>query len=133
MKTVFTLAVLLIMITGCKAGNTPGVKEDPIPLEAYPHIEAIGDAKKYVMAAQPIVTGGGPTPLSVNVPIRSNQSYSDVHVQYKFTFFDIDGNELQPEMSWMPKTLYPRSQTQVSATAIDTTAVDWRLTIRIGR
>jgi len=82
---------------------------------------------------RPSVTGGGSVPLSVSVPLRTNLKSRDCNIQYKFEFYDADGNLLQPDMAWMPKKLLPQSQERVSATAIDTTAIDWRLRIRDGR
>ena len=126
------LLALPLIAVGCTSTKPPVAKDDPVPVSAYPQVEAIGEANRYVLVAEPVINGGGNVPLSVSVPIRTTTT-KDLNVQYKFVFFDAAGNALQPEMTWMPKRLLSRSQAQVSATAIDTTAVDWRLSIRMGR
>jgi uncharacterized protein YcfL len=135
-RNLVTACIAIVSIgwaAGCTSTDPYTAKTDPVPHYAYPQVETIGDANKHVLVSQPVVTGGGHVPLSVSVPIRSNLSGRDLNVQYQFTFFDAVGNVVEPQMTWMPQRLLPRSQVMVRAAAIDTNAVDWRLSIRIGR
>ncbi|MCE9678930.1 YcfL family protein [Shewanella sp. AS1] len=61
----------------------------------------------------------------------ANQKRSDVHIQYKFTWYDINGLTLEDDgMSWKPVKLHGKQQKQVSAVSPTGTAVRCELYIR---
>ena len=73
--------------------------------------------------------------LAVWVPIRltskSPQDYA--RVRYRFIFLDASGVPLRSQSDWRFQRLEPRAEVMLHASALDTTATDWRCEIQSAR
>ncbi|HMN95176.1 MAG TPA: DUF1425 domain-containing protein [Phycisphaerales bacterium] len=74
----------------------------------------------------------GAAPLTVQVPVR-NLSNFEYLIDYRFLFYDADGLELAPAMSWRALSLLPKQVQMLRANALDARAVDWRLEVKWAR
>lgn len=137
-----TLASVMIMSLGMvacdevKAPHGPGV--DLLPASQYPKIAAEGKPlSRALRFGAPVVTPSTPSkPMQVTVPIRSLDDEKALNVQYRFEFFDAAGRPLGDDGgrgNWRYVRLDPRIQVFLSDAALDTAAVDWRLTLQPAR
>lgn len=135
---ILTAAVAAAALQGCASPPPhrppPGSVEDPVPLALYPNINVHRPLTPYILVADPIVERDRAGTLRVDVPIRANtRPHEDLNVQYRFQFLDDRGRPLPPEPEWAYVRLDPTIQAFVSANAMDSRAVDWRLEIRPAR
>jgi len=68
-------------------------------------------------------------PMSVVQPVRNIKAFT-LQIQYQFTFLDSQGRPTEGGGGWKYLTLEPRVERFLEGVALDTNAVDWRLTIR---
>lgn len=130
------LLLALATIAGCQADPQKppqAVRPDPLPAAAIPQqivIEGLGQA---IVSGDPIVSPpvNGST-LYVTVPVR-NITDQPLNVDYRFEFFDADGRALRSNGGWSFKHFAPTLSAQVDGVALETSAVDWRLTLRPAR
>ena len=134
----FTLLGLatVLFVSGCN--NQPrgpffAGRQDRIPDQAYPKLAVIGGLHRTVVFGSPIITDAPGQPMSVVVPISNRSAKRDLHVEYKFEFFDEVGRPVEPEMSWKVKNLPHQAQVRITGTAIDNVARDWRFVVRPAR
>ena len=60
-----------------------------------------------------------------------NKVATDIHLQYKFTWYDINGYTIDNEgVAWEPLKLFGKQQTQVSGLSPNTSAVRYDLYVR---
>lgn len=119
------------LLSGVLAGcdTLPQAKRDPYHDDQYPQVAAIEGMDQYVVYGTPTVVRVEGRPISISVPMRS-RSDSDLNVQYRFEFFDQNKQVVRPEMEWRYIQIPPRMQVFLQGDALDTKAVDWRLTVR---
>jgi len=137
LMTRITLPVLVVaMLTLGACRNrvmAPHAGEaDPILLENYPRIVAQEGLGEYLAFAAPTVRPSGETPMRVTVPVRL-RSDRESRVQYRFEFFEADGQPMQDAPQWRYMVLSSRAQHFMQGAALDTRAADWRLIVRPAR
>lgn len=134
--TLCAFVLLPAICGGCRNDpnvGPPGVRGDPLPEGAYPKNVAIEGLGEGIVAGRGIVQPGtADTPLRVTVPVRSISS-KPLNVQYRFEFFDAQGRTLRSSPGWHFVHIDPRTEVQLDAAALETSAVDWRLTLRPAR
>ncbi len=67
--------------------------------------------------------------LTVAVPTRSIGDERYI-LDYRFVWYDKDGFEVKPAMSWREVVLEPKEQKRLQANALDKKAQDWKIEIR---
>ena len=67
-------------------------------------------------------------PLSVELPMR-NLSERVYHVDYRMIFYDRQGRELEPLMSWTPLVVAGKQVVRLKGRALDTRAVNWKVEV----
>lgn len=67
--------------------------------------------------------------LTVAVPTRSLGEERYI-LDYRFVWYDAEGYEVRPAMSWKEIVLEPKEQRRLQANALDTKAQDWKIEIR---
>src|SRR5699024_4890731 len=107
----------------------PAALPDNVSAAAYPKIEARGDLEKKIYYSKPVVEHPANGPLRVSVGVRSTRQ-DPIEAQFRFVFFNQTGRALTPAMDWRYIKLPARSQVFLQASALNKTAVDWRLQIR---
>jgi uncharacterized protein YcfL len=128
----FILLLSLLVLAGCDDVHAPhAIPSDKFPAGAYPKNVAVEwTLKDALVAGQTIVKDGTKDqPLSVSQPMRNIRDYA-IEVQYQFTFLDSTGRPIQPDGGWRNITLEGRVERFLEGAALDTNAVDWRLTVR---
>lgn len=110
----------------------PAGMHDPLPLEAYPRITALEGLSPWLLFEEPIVDAStADRPLRVTVPVRLGYDRPR-DVQYAYQFFDANGR-LLVERQWRFVHLEPRTVFHFEGSALETSAVDWRLEVRPAR
>jgi hypothetical protein len=125
--------VAFTALAACDTVKAPAtLRTDPLG-GAYPQNVALEGLHKYVVVDQPIVDGPTDTrPLQVSVPLRSIID-GFIHLQYRFELLDGRGRPLRSSSGFKYITIEPRTQVFLESNALDTNAVDWRLTVRKAR
>ena len=126
------IAISMFAAVGCSTAPPAGVG-DEVNVGEYPKIVAAEGLHKGVVFSQPVVER--PTelrPMRVSVPVRATTNYP-LNVQYRFTFFDIEGREMRNNQGWRFMNLPSKVGMTMDGVALDTSAVDWRLTVRPAR
>lgn len=129
-------ACFFLLVGGCQpqppAAPHAG-KADLLPVEAYPRIVVERDLRKFLIFGDPVLEVASETrPMSVTVPVRTNSDRQAAYVQYQYFFVDADGRTLS-ESGWRFQHLPPRWRRDLTATALDTNAVDFRLEVILAR
>ena len=128
---------LVTLAAGCQRDVVkppPTGRADLLPASRYPNIVATdGLQPALVFGEAKVDPGTDQMPMSVTVPVRSLEDEHPVNVQYKFEFFDAEGEPLESNRGWRFMNLTPRLQKFMRATALETKAADWRLTVRSAR
>lgn len=132
-----TTGCAIVMIAGLSA-CAPNPKApasagaDLLSVDAYPKITVDPPLNKYIVTRGPIVDASRSI-LRVVVPVRATTNSTEPNVQYRFLFYDDNGIELRQQTGWRMVQLPVRTEVQLTGTALDNTATDWRLEIRPGR
>ena len=128
-----TIGLILMTLLLGACNNTPPPRPariDPVLLESYPRIYFQGELYDRLAYAAPIVVSSIDKPMKVTVPLRVTTK-DQLNVQYRFEFYDADGVPLQPKQEgWRFIHLPQMARHYIQTSAMDTTAVDWRLVIR---
>lgn len=129
------LAVALagVVLPGCRHKKPTAAPADPVARANYPHSITIRGLEKVIVAGEPVVEPATEhKPMRVTVPVR-NTDRKVVYTQYLFEFFDAKGQPLRQTGSWQYLVIQPNMQVFMQGYAVDTSATDWRLTIRPAR
>ncbi|MBY5991261.1 YcfL family protein [Ferrimonas balearica] len=119
------ILVLTMLLTGCSSitagvaarSDRPELRIDSSSVAREVTIERV--QKRYVGDR-----------LQASAVLASRVS-TDRYLQYKFTFYDIDGIPLEPEtMSWRPINLHGGEQRPVTAVAPLPTATEFEIYVR---
>jgi uncharacterized protein YcfL len=132
MKQTLALLLAVTLLAGCDTVKAPyAIASDQVPPGQYPrNVSVSGDLSSALVAGQTIVHDASKDqPMSISQPMR-NVRDSDLKVQYQFVFLDSSGQPVSGSGGWTYLTLEPRVQRFLQGAALDTSAVDWRLTIR---
>lgn len=121
-KTILFTA--LLMLTAC-ANHTAGVMAS-----STGEVRVDNNAFHRQVAVDNVQTRIDGSLLTASGTLKS-QVATDVRVQYKFTWFDINGFAIEDEgSSWKPVKLHGKQQLQVRAVAPNSTAVRCQLYVR---
>ena len=132
-KNFFCLAMIaMVSLAGCDDVKGPrGLDADKVAPGRYPRNVAVDPFLNDALVCGPTIVNEGSKdqPMSVAQPIRNTLVDRSINVQYQFVFFDRTGKELDGS-GWKFITLESRVERQLEGAALDTNAVDWRLTVR---
>lgn len=123
---------LVTGFSGCKASNPRPYegRADPVPAPnnnprialSHPELErSLGFDAPIQVRENDILT--------VSVPTRSLGDERYI-LDYRFTWYDANGLEIKPAMSWREVVLEPKGQKRLQANALDNRAQDWKIEIR---
>lgn len=134
---VVTLTLATVVLTGCLYPNPPATKADPVARENYPRNIALQNLDYGMVGGAPSVEPStADKPMRVSVPMRNITDYG-INVQYMFEFFDTQGRVVpragSSVQNWRFVHMDPSVMMYFDGAALDTTAVDWRLTVRSAR
>ena len=124
------LALGVLSIGACQNQPLPP-SSDPmtLPFPATDQVLRLGDLGPKLRVDHPTVIDARDRPLTVSVPVKSVVDY-DLKVLYKYQFYDVDGRRLSPEAGWTYLTLVAQAPVFFEGSALDDSAVNWRLIIR---
>ena len=131
-KCLFVSILSVLVLTGCDEVKGPrGLESDKVAPGHYPRNVAVDPfLNDGLVCGQTIVKEGTKDqPMSVAQAVRNTIVDRSLNVQYQFVFFDSTGKQLEGS-GWKFVTLESRVERQLQGAALDTNAVDWRLTIR---
>ena len=129
------LSAMLMTLPGCKTDTAPSPgMGDPYPAPMNdPQISVLSPELRRWLVFQPaIVTKDGQRPMSVEVPVR-NTTYNKYLIEYRMLFYDADGRELNPAMSWEFVPLDPKQVVRLKRSAMSADAETYRLEVRWSR
>ncbi len=121
--------------TGCQADRSPGAgMADPYPAQINdPRITVLApDLRGWIGFQEFRVAQDEDKPLSVNVPVR-NMTERQYLIDYRFLFYDEDGMQISPVMGWQMVAMEPKQNVRLEGSALDRSAVDFRLEVRWAR
>lgn len=128
------LVLLPVLASGCHS-TAPGAGR-PDPYQAPfndPQITVIPQELRPWLGFQPArVEDDGAKPMQVQVPMR-NMTERQYLLEYRVLFFDSAGMQLDPTMSWRFLPLDPKQNVRLSARALSTDAVDYKVEVRWAR
>lgn len=125
----------LAMIAGCDEVHAPrAIGADKLAPGQYPRNVAVDEhLNEALVAGATIVNDGSKDqPMSVSQPVRNIKDFP-LNIQYQFTFLDTSGKPIEGGGGWRYVTLEPRVERFLQGAALDTSAVDWRLTVRAAK
>lgn len=136
MKSILFSLLIVAVSAGLGCESSPdgpaGGRGDtyPAPLND-PQISVLSPDLLDWIAFQPaVVIDDGASPLTVQVPMR-NLTSNRYLLEYRFLFYDENGLELPPTMSWRgPVNLLPRQVMRLRANAQTMDARTYRLEVR---
>ncbi len=133
--TALTFVLFLTLAAGCTTPDpvmAPDAGQgDLLPIEDYPQIVVTSGLAPYLAFGRGVFVNAPESPMSVQIPIRVLDELA-VNIQYEFKFFDKNGRVL-PGGIMRYERLPAKVQRFLTASALDTDAVDFRLTVRPAR
>jgi len=135
LSVVCAAAFVFTTLTGCQVDRSPGAgMADPYPAEVNdPRITVLApDLRPWIGFQDIRVDSNDDKPLSINVPVR-NLTERQYLIDYRFLFYDEDGMQISPAMSWHMVALEPKQNVRLQGRALDQNAVDFRLEVRWAR
>ena len=107
------------------------IGSDKYPAGAYPRNVSVDPQVASALVAGPTIVNGGSKdqPMTVQQPMRNTKDFP-LEIQYQYVFLDQTGRPLQSSGNWRNITMEPRVERFLEGAALDTNAVDWRLTVR---
>lgn len=116
---------------GCSKSKQPsGLMETPQPMTLAEIVPQDGLDK--LLRFDDVLVESGP-PLKVSLSTRSTNKKRDVHIQYKFEFFDAYGKVTNPRAEWHFITLPASLGIELSGVSISEQSKSWRLILREAR
>ncbi len=128
-------ALFVAILSGCQADRSPGAgMADPYPAEVNdPRITVLApDLRPWIGFQDIRVDPDADKPLAIDVPVR-NLTERQYLIDYRFLFYDEDGMQISPAMSWRMVALEPKQNVRLHGRALDQDAVDFRLEVRWAR
>jgi hypothetical protein len=126
------LSIAVAVLAACRADPYPGAV-DRWSGTNYPNINVLEGMKDDVQFDVPsVIPSSAERPLSVSVATR-NATSRDLSIQYRYTFLDKYDREVMPDSGWRFVTIGSSTQARLMGSAIDNTAVSWRLDVRPAR
>jgi uncharacterized protein YcfL len=134
---VVAAVVFISMFTGgCKSTDiAPSAGTgDPYPAPLNdPQISILSPELRNWLGFQPaVIIKDGKRPMTVEVPVR-NLTYNQYLIEYRFKFYDENGQELEPIMGWKFQSLDPKQIERLKGSALTTDAQTYRLEVRWSR
>ena len=129
------LTVAALTLPGCKTDTAPSPgMGDPYPAPMNdPQISVLSPELRRWLVFQPaIVTKDDHRPMSVEVPVR-NTTYNKYLIEYRILFYDANGRELTPAMTWEFAPLDPKQIVRLKRSAMSTDAESYRMEVRWSR
>ena len=135
MKALLTIAIAAVVISsfGCRQASNFAGRRDPIVEEDYPQIAVVEGLHRKVVFSRPAVTDAPNQPMSVVVGVSNKTRSKNMHIQYKFEFYDQNKVPVEPMMQWKYQLLPHAAEVKLIGAALDTKARDWRLVMRPAR
>lgn len=125
-----TPLMLVLGLAGCGTGPIAG---QPDETDTYARASLSDpDLQDAVRMNDATVTRTEQDLLHVVQPVRAAAN-EELFIEYRFVFFDAEGNVLKPEMGWRYKRLEQRVPDVISATSVSAEADDYRLLVRWAR
>lgn len=130
-----TIQCLLLGACASDPAKHPGSAQvDPLPGDQYPKIAALDGLSRWIAvsgfeAEPPTAT----RPIQITTSVRAMTDGQELNVQYRYMYFDNRNSPLNPNPDWQYVRLPSRAQVFLRGSAMDTSAVDWRLEIRPAR
>ncbi|MDY7109374.1 MAG: YcfL family protein [Planctomycetota bacterium] len=133
---VLCLVLASFLAAGCEAPDrapAPGYGDPyPAPLND-PQISVLSEElRPWLLFSPATVTKGERRPMQVQVPVR-NAAARRYLIEYRILFYDENGAELEPLMSWKMVPLEPKQTVRLKAGALDAAAESYRLEIKWSR
>jgi hypothetical protein len=122
----------LAIAAGCESTNPPGRPiVDRLPPEQYPKVALeVPLDKQIAISAVNVV----PDPvLDVAVTARQITNLSVLNCEYRVIFFDAQGRRLDANPDWRLIRMPQNIKVELRATALDKTAKDWEMQVRLAR
>lgn len=128
-------AGLLLGACASDPAKHPGSAQvDPLPGDQYPKIAALEGLSKWISVSGFDVEPAAPTrPIQITTAVRAMTDGPELNVQYRYVYFDNRSSPINPNPDWQYVRLPSRAQVFLRGSAMDTSAVDWRLEIRPAR
>jgi uncharacterized protein YcfL len=133
-STPAALCVAAALLAACATdpGTSPGAADPALP-NNNPQITVLDpNLQRGIGFGQSVVVPAGAGPMRVQVEMRNLSNYEYL-VDYRYLFYDAQGLQLEPAMSWRQVSLLPKQLQMISANALDTKAVNWRLEVKWAR
>lgn len=128
--------VLACLLAGCTPPDlrpSPGMGDPYDPPLNDPQISVLAPELRPWLGFQPaIILNDGVSPMQVEVPVR-NLVTRKYLIDYRFTFYDENGSQLEPVMGWEMAAFEPKQTVRLTAKALGTEAVTYRLEIKWAR
>lgn len=125
-------AAALLSACATDPAPSPGAPDPSLP-NNNPQISVLDpNLQRGIGFGQTVVIPSGATPMKVQVEMRNLSNYEYL-VDYRYLFYDAQGIQLEPAMSWRQVSLLPKQLQMISANALDTKAVNWRLEVKWAR
>jgi len=128
-------AIAFAALTGCDTTKAPYPgSPDAITRATYPDVTVDGSLEGTTAVDYPSITftpGTADRPASVNVPMRSRADWDQV-VMYQFRWFDAQGRQVG-NSQWRKEVLPARRNAQLTANALTSAAIAWRLDVQRGQ
>ncbi|QQE12925.1 DUF1425 domain-containing protein [Planctomycetota bacterium] len=122
------LTTTTLLFTACNTAPK-GATVDQLSEQSYPKIALIGNFPAKVVYGMPSEQSSMTQPLKVAVPVRLLAD-KFMAVKYRFIFLEANGMPIKPQMDWRERTLQPKINTYLEASALSTKAHDWKLEIK---
>ncbi len=124
---------IMTSLIGCQTSEHPypnAGRPDPVMAPGNnPRISVIQPELMELLGFDaPIITRES-SMLRVAVPVR-NLTNTRYTLDYKFTFYDEHGREVTPAFGYQEMILGAKEQRRPEASALDTSAADWRFQIK---
>ena len=136
MTRILLITMTLAILVGCQQPDmspSPGLGDPYPPPINNPDISVLDRGLQQWLAFQPAVRiRDSRTPLTVQVPVR-NMADRAYLIEYRYLFYDASGLEQTPVMGWKFAKLEPKQVVNLSANAMDTSAVTYRLEVKWSR
>lgn len=136
MTRILLITMTLAILVGCQQPDmspSPGLGDPYPPPINNPDISVLDRGLQQWLAFQPAVRiRDSRTPLTVQVPVR-NMADRAYLIEYRYLFYDANGLEQTPVMGWKFAKLEPKQVVNLSANAMDTSAVTYRLEVKWSR
>lgn len=124
---------LLLALGGCQSTAPHAGQADLLSTEQYPRIVVARDLHKVLVFSDPIIeVPSESSPMKVTVPVRTKSNRGGAFVQYQYAFIDAHGRTLSSS-GWRFQRLPPQWRRDLTAAALNTDAVDFRLEVIAAR